>query len=160
SGICSAIEQSSPIGTRFDSPGRSEAEPWVIGSTPRSPKGARFLKPSYVKMERGVWRRLRREATRLLTPVVWRCSQKESRPLGALRLALPRHPGLNALGCRISPLLGLPGDCVAREWEQIRPQSALLRTAKHRSVQHGRQSLGTINLRSLSRLWLRRARPE
>src|SRR5262245_41196392 len=43
------------------------------------------------------------------------CSQKESRPVGALRLTIPCYPGLNALDYRISPLSGLPGDCVARQ---------------------------------------------
>src|SRR5215471_16306164 len=58
----------------------------------------------------------------LIGDAAWRCSQKESRPAGALRLTIPCDPGLNALGYRISPLWSVPGDCVAAQWEQNRPQ--------------------------------------
>src|SRR5262245_9399477 len=44
---------------------------------------------------------------------------------------IPCYPGLNALGYRISPRLGLSGDCVARQREQklLRPGETQFRLA-------------------------------
>src|SRR5262245_36993557 len=98
--------------------------------TMRSPNGARFLKSTHAETERDGWRRLRCEGKHSLTSVALRCPHTESRPLGALRLTIPCDPGLNALGYRISPPLGLPGDCVARHGNKTVHKSALLRPSE------------------------------
>src|SRR5262245_52496767 len=122
--------KAAPTGRDSTAQGAAKRSPGSSDLTTRSPNGARFLKRSHGKTERGAsgplknhvyaeprpsgtdfvagvsravplphgrgsvfqrasWYRIRREAERLLTPVVLRCSQKESRPLGALRLTNP-----------------------------------------------------------------------
>src|SRR5262249_28039819 len=87
SGIPAALNRSGPKGASFDSPGRSAAEPWVMSPVSYdSPNGAEILSVPSALLE--------------------------SRPVGAYgRLCF--IPRAGALGCRISPLQGSPGDFVA-----------------------------------------------
>src|SRR5262249_15519894 len=61
-------------------------------------------------------------------------SQMESRPPWGFAVDDSMPPGLNALGYRISPLLGLPGDCVASQRNTALPGFASSICSRHRHI--------------------------